>query len=112
MKKTLTTLLIIFISCISIQTFANDCNIVKNNENNLITRYTALNEYHKFLPIDSFTTIVKNLKAYCCSQNLIECSEEEIANLSETKYPESPYLFDHLIDITMRRLDGISTLTY
>ena len=39
------------------------------------------------------------------------CTDKEKENLP-TQYPESAYLFDHLIDITMRRLDGITGLAY
>jgi hypothetical protein len=69
-------------------------------------------KYHKFLPSDNFTTVISNLKAYCCSQNLIPCSKDEKSNLPEKNYPESPYLFDHLTDMSMRRLDGIPSLAY
>lgn len=111
MKKTLITTVII-IGCLGAQTFANDCSTVQGNEQSLITRYEGMTEYHKFLSKEGFITIISNLKAYCCSQNLIECSENEKANLPEKNYPESPYMFDHLIDMTMRRLDGIPSLAY
>ncbi len=110
MKKTIIGIVGI-VGCLGAQTFANDCLIVSwNNTQSLIQSYESKTNYHKFLPTESFKIVVANLKAYCCSQ-VIKCSQEEIANLPKY-YPESPYMFDHLIDVSMRRLDGISSLAY
>lgn len=53
-----------------------------------------------------------NLKAYCCAQKVIACTDEEKAILPKNAYPKSPYFFDQLFDVTMRRLDGVQSLAY
>lgn len=112
MKKTLITIFIV-IECLWAYTFANDCFIVSwEKTESLIKEYEWITKYHKFLPIEWFKTVVYNLKAYCCSQNLIECSKDEKTNLPKKNFPESANIFDHLLDINMRRLDGISSLAY
>ncbi len=48
----------------------------------------------------------QNLRAYCCSNKLI--SDEKICeNIDSTNnFPESPYLYDHIIDVAIRKRDG------
>lgn len=93
--------------------FAHDCNLVigKNIEST-ISNTTILNKYINVRPTEAVYQWLINLKAYCCNQNLIECSDSEIQNLPSKNYPESAYFFDHLLDIAMRRLDGIATMNY
>ncbi|MEI6672335.1 MAG: hypothetical protein WCL02_03015 [bacterium] len=42
----------------------------------------------------------------------MQCSEKEKNNLPKSSYPESEFLFDQLLDVAMRRLDGITGLAY
>jgi len=111
MKKRIITGTILLLAIVG-KTFAHDCNLVIWNEidaqvNNYQTNYRW---YIKFLPVDAFKQALIHMKAYCCL-NTISCTKEEKNNLPTT-YPESAYLYDHLIDINMRRLDGYAPLAY
>ena len=83
-----------------------------------LTRWTAENQYTNFLTIDqqlaiidtgSLNTAMLNLKKYCCEnqfwwqtqQSDICKNDKEFFNNNAL---DSPYLFDHLFDVIMRRL--------
>ncbi len=116
MKKILVTSLIIGIAAIG-TALANDCPIVRGTEgiNGKISVYES-NENKDFLlvlPSTGVKQALTNLKAYCCSRPmLLICSDEEKNNLPKQYYPESDSLFDHLVDVAMRRLDGVTGLAY
>lgn len=58
-------------------------------------------------PADAIRKAVSNLKKYCCSNNnLIDATYCADVDFSEKKFPESPYLYDHLLDVGFRRLDA------
>ena len=107
--------LIVIISLIALTSsvFAHDCDIVEKGTDAAAKSYTSLyTKYQGVVPIPGFKQALINLKAYCCSQVVPQaCAWEDKKNLPEN-YPESPYLFDHLLDITMRRLDGDKGLAY
>lgn len=69
--------------------------------------------YLNVLPAEAFKRALINLKSYCCTQvNFkVSCSANDIQNI-KPPYPESAFLFDHLIDVAMRRLDGDKKLAY
>ena len=113
MKKTVITIIISIIA-ITGGVFAHDCELVVNNNiDTVLYNYkNNYNEYTQFLPAEAFHQALINLKAYCCAQVVNPpCTDKEKANLPK-KYMESAYLFDHLIDISMRRLDGNKALAY
>ncbi len=94
--------------------FAHDCELVVNNNSSaVLNNYTANYQiYTQFLPAEAFHQALINLKAYCCAQVVNPpCTDKEKENLPK-QYMESAYLFDHLIDISMRRLDGNKELAY
>lgn len=108
--------IVMVVMCGYTQTFANDCGLVNTgNLEAIINNFNSANytKYHKFMIPEGFAQAVTNLKTHCCTKKLITCTEAETKNFpKEEKYPQSDYLFDHLIDITMRRLDGEKTLAY
>lgn len=113
MKKTITSI-IFAILAITGGAFAHDCAlIVDTNADNLVKNYqTNYTIYHNFLPEEAFNQAVVNLKAYCCSQVIPQsCNQKEKNNVPKT-YPESAYLFDQILDVMMRRLDGNQELAY
>lgn len=113
MKKIIITLAIIT-GALTSSVFAHDCDLVVGKElDGAMSNYTTnLKEYKIVLPDDAFNQALQNLKAYCCSQVVQgSCTQKEKDNLPKL-YPESPYLFDHLVDVSMRRLDGIDKLAY
>lgn len=87
----------------------DDCALVQGKDTipNAIKSYGW--PYQQFFPKEALQQALTNLKAYCCTKDL--CSQEEKQNLPN-RYPKSAYLFDHLLDISMRRLDGIQSLAY
>lgn len=87
----------------------DDCALVQGKESitNAVKAYNS--RYQQFLPKEALQQALTNLKAYCCTKDI--CTSEEKQNLPK-KYPKSAYLFDHLLDVNMRRLDGIQGLAY
>lgn len=86
------------------------------------SRNTSTNKYSNFLSIDqqnaiidseSLNTAMLNLKKYCCekqkwwlTQGSQTCKDDRIFFNDNTL--ESPYLFDHLFDVMMRRLSWLT----
>lgn len=122
MKKFMVIITLSSIGMIS-TAFANDCNIlidsnatttIDKNIDTMISSYTHgyWAKYTNVLPIEAFKRALINLKFHCCTKEIQKsCSSDDIKNIQIT-YPESAFLFDHLIDIAMRRLDGITWLAY
>lgn len=85
-------------------------------------RETEDNDYSKFLDIttqrkiikkDDLDTALLNLKKYCCenelwwlSQNSQTCKADE--TFFNKNALDSQYLFDHIFDVMMRRLNGLT----
>lgn len=116
MKKTASRICIGMIAMIG-SVFAddtlNDCNIVTETNFNGTQWLFELTSYTNVVPVDAFNIAIIHLQAYCCNEKKILCSDTLKNKLpTEKNYPQSPYLFDHLIDVTMRRLDGIPELAY
>jgi hypothetical protein len=56
---------------------------------------------------------MNNLISYCCfGTKELPDFQCETANRSIENLPSSPYLFDHLIDVGMRRLDADEVAVY
>ena len=86
------------------------------------SRWTNQNPYSNFLTIDqqlsiidtdSLNTALLNLKKYCCKNNLWwlsanfkQCKDDNV--FFNNNALDSPYLFDHIFDVIIRRLNGIS----
>lgn len=107
-KKLILSITITLLACTG-ATFAHDCGLVVGMDLSGI-------KYDTILPSPAYKATIEkaliNLKAYCCLQKNISCSDAEKAVLPKSNYPKSPYFFDHLFDITMRRLDGVQSLAY
>jgi len=113
MKKSILTLIVILTAMVG-GVFAHDCDLVvgKNIEGTLSNYTTNYAKYLTVIPATAFKQALLNLKAYCCSQIVpTSCTQAE-KNILPSLYPESAYFFDDLVDVTMRRLDGIPTLAY
>ena len=125
MKKSILISIIVCIASIG-SVLANDCNILVNegkidpidpsktvmdeNIDSLVNWYSYT--YEKILPAKAFRQALVNLKSYCCQKMIKKsCASADIQNIKKP-FPESAFLFDHLIDVTMRRLDGITGLAY
>ena len=95
---------------------------------NIVTKSwnTDKNKYSNFLTIEqqnaiidnaSLNTAILNLKKYCCeneqwglTQKSKTCVDDKVFFNSNAM--ESPYLFDHLFDVIMRRLTGLTWEKY
>ena len=67
--------------------------------------------FEKMFPTPALEKAILHLNKYCCTQKLLEEDSkpcENINSLSPEKWPQSPFLFDHFIDVWLRRLDGIN----
>lgn len=111
MKKLVLTAIISLIA-ISGSAFAQDCNLISAWNLGIIKDYTSF-KYKNVVPQEAMQQALANLKAYCCKQFI---STNPVCKAGKgklsTSYPESAYLFDQLLDVTMRRLDGIKSLAY
>lgn len=91
--------------------FANDCNLIITGNLGELNNYTNV-AYSNVVPQEAFARALNNLKTYCCTVVVPnKCTSEQKRTL-EKLYPKSAYLFDHLLDVTMRRLDGVQSLAY
>jgi len=85
------------------------------------TRELDKNQYSNFLTLDqrnsiidakSLNTAILNLKKYCCVHNMGVKSSYETCKTDKVYFNDntldSPYLFDHLFDIIIRRLTGLT----
>lgn len=119
-SKKILTILISFGFIINISLAENDCqkfgiqpyiwdwfDIVNN------ARKIDWERLGKIIDKDSINTAILNLKKYCCDNNLINFGKKSNLCIEENKYfnsnaLDSPYLFDHLFDVTMRRLSWLT----
>ncbi len=82
-------------------TYANDCS-------SAILVWDWNWNFGEILPKEGFEKAVENLKIFCCSQDSLKkdlnyCKDD----IDTTKaVPSSAYLFDHILDVSMRRLDA------
>lgn len=86
-----------------------------------LSRWTDGNRYSNFLTTEqqlliidkeSISTAMLNLKKYCCENKLWWLSMESATCKEDKEFYndniiDSPYLFDHLFDVIMRRLSGL-----
>lgn len=114
MKKIVAITLLVGLAILS-KTYANDCSILMDEnkttliDENIEAIVRAYPEaYQSILPAVAFKKALINLKAHCCTKEIGKsCSDKDRENI-QLPYPESAFLFDHLLDVTMRRLDGIT----
>ncbi len=72
----------------------------ENNEDDEIVANLA-----KAMPKETIEKAYNHLKSYCCDINYLSSSSCSQNNNNEI-YPQSIYLFDHLLDVYLRRLDA------
>lgn len=86
------------------------------------SRWTTTNKYSNFLSIqqqlniidtESLNTSLLNLKKYCCENSMWWLSQKSETCKNDkaffnTNSLDSQYLFDHLFDVIMRRLAGLT----
>lgn len=72
----------------------------ESNQNDEIVANLA-----KAMPKEAIEKAVNHLKAYCCDINYLDNASCWQTNNNEI-YPQSIYLFDHILDVYLRRLDA------
>ena len=110
MKKLWIWIVILF-SMISIVSAADttwDCDIILSKDSILSKRNEdndneVIKNIVEAMPKVTMEKAFENLQAYCCDTKKIdECNKTNDNKI----YPESIYLFDHILDIYLRRLDA------
>ena len=75
--------------------------LVWRDENN--TGNAILANLAKAMPKEAIEKAYQHLKSYCCDVNIsTDCTQ----NNNNEIYPQSIYLFDHILDVYLRRLDA------
>lgn len=116
MKKTIVAIGMILL-CTSAYSFAtNECDRVTQGEiDGMVANYMrsgVYKDYHQFMPVEAFKVAMTNLLSYCVKNNQWNPTTGDNEKIFEGNFPESPYIFDHLFDVTMRRLDAETGLAY
>ena len=96
------SLIIVFITQSNVSLADDDCKILTTDEN---WAYVLLKNwwYQSILPDESIKKVFDNLKSYCCGSKIYtNCSGFVV----DQNVPDSPYLFDHMLDVYLRRLDA------
>ncbi len=91
----------------------SDCNLVTtfvqwgkiNLPSSLVSRYSQIYSQN------DLEVAFVHLWSYCCQEKLgkNQCAD---SNNLPSEVPESPYFFDHLIDVGFRKLDGDPRISY
>ncbi len=74
-------------------------------------KFLSIDEQKEIITNSDLNTAILNLKKYCCENNLWGLSQsfsvcqEKISNPNSL---DSPFLFDHLLDVIMRRLNWLT----
>ncbi|HCB52034.1 TPA: hypothetical protein DEP21_05750 [Patescibacteria group bacterium] len=101
MKKIIIIVLICMISYVYADT-SNDCDTVVSAE---------FSEYTSILPVSDFAIAKSHILAYCCKEKLSSFADsgyrEKYCKDLPSVYPESPFWYDHLVDVGFRRLDVV-----
>jgi hypothetical protein len=69
-------------------------------------------KYENILPKEAMAQAMLNLKSFCCDTEFFEDADNITGCNSDSKikndgiYPSSTYLYDHILDVSMRRLDA------
>ena len=86
-------------------TSANDCKSVLKNENWIIISQNW--NFNNILPKEAFEKALENLQKFCCSQDSLRKDLNYCTDIvAEQSVPSSAYLFDHIFDVSIRRLDA------
>jgi len=107
MKK-IFILIISFLTCISLCYAAEsswDCALFSTKDAVLKSLYENddLENFAEIMPKEAMEKVFENLNKYCCEKKI---NTSCIATNDSSLYPESIYIFDHILDVYLRRLDA------
>lgn len=79
----------------------------------IYTKFLSKEQQLAIIDKESINTAILNLKKYCCEKELwwLDMKLETCENVKtffNDNIIDSPYLFDHLFDVVMRRLSGLT----
>lgn len=88
-------------------TIANDCNKVANDGSGNIKIIKNWNN-NKILPNEAIEKAAKNLQKFCCTENSLKNDLDYCSNSVDLNwdFASSAYLYDHILDVSLRRLDA------
>lgn len=90
--------------------YAWDCSLARfADQSEILTKIAS--PYDALFSSDDLQVAVEHLRAACCAQKAIPGDEFDCKNTVDL-YANSFYLYDHLIDIGLRKLDGDTELLY
>lgn len=80
------------------------------------TKFLTIEEQRKIITNDDLKTAILNLKKYCCEQELWWLKQIDTTCIADKWFfndnsLDSPYLFDHIFDVIMRRLNWLKSDT-
>ena len=112
MKKIIAIVIIFVMFSVYVNyTSANDCNFVMNTTD---WNFASLENWNhdNILPKAAISQAMINLKSFCCDPSAFESNAAEVKCTTDSEinqeglYPSSAYLYDHILDVSMRRLDA------
>ncbi len=98
------------------QKWTNWFNVItqsRNTDTNKYSNFLSIDQQNTIIDNDSLNTAMLNLKKYCCENKNLEPAQDSETCVKDSVFfndntLESPYLFDHLFDVIMRRLSGLT----
>lgn len=98
------------------QKWTNWFNVVtqsRSTDSNKYSNFLDIDQQNAIIDNDSLNTALLNLKKYCCENEKLEPAQDSETCVKDSVFfndsaLESPYLFDHLFDVIMRRLSGLT----
>lgn len=129
LPKIIISIWLLWIGFLWINVFAidviGDCDLVRNNisgeeklfpsvkRRNNKTRDWVDIKHQEIIDSNSLNIAFLNLKKSCCSNKDFQKNAQDTCKADKELFsqnaPQSYYLFDHLLDVLMRRLDGIES---
>ena len=82
----------------------------RETSSNRFTNFLTWLEQTRIITKNDLNTAILNLKKYCCENNLWDLTADTCdkdRSFFNDNVPDSPYLFDHLFDVIIRRLKWI-----
>ena len=84
-----------------------------NTDKNKYTNFLTIDEQNAIIDNESLNTAMLNLKKYCCENELWGLNQKSETCVKDRVFfndnaLDSPYLFDHIFDVIMRRLSGLT----
>jgi len=110
MKKLIWTIAILWIWIYWFNCFSADTKITEKYDCPIVSmvdweyNFLPYETYDNILPEEAMTKVFDNLRAACCKQEIPSVSCDGIS--SDAIFPDSIILFDHLLDVYLRRLDA------